>query len=94
MNGDFSFDSKYIVTGSRDKTIKIHELEHRKTIAEMKFKKPVYSVSFAPKDYTIAVGCENGSVYIIKLVDEKLVELAKIEDYVGHSGIVNRLCWT
>lgn len=41
-----SSDEKYIVTGSRDKTIKIHSIEEKKAIAEHEFKTVVTSVAF------------------------------------------------
>lgn len=66
MNGDFSFDSKFVITASRDKSIKIHSIENQKTVAEIKLKKPVFSVAFAPASYIFAAGCEDGSLYFFK----------------------------
>lgn len=41
-----SRDEKHIVTGSRDKTVKIHSVEDKKSIAEYEFKTVVTSVAY------------------------------------------------
>lgn len=43
---DVSLCDKYILTGSRDKLIKIHSVEEKKCICELNIKKPIHAVAF------------------------------------------------
>ena len=64
-----SRDEKFIVTGSRDKTIKIHSIEEKKAIAEYEFKAVVTSVAYCQlegKEKLICCGLLDGTVMLLE----------------------------
>ena len=89
----FSPDSKTIVTGSRDKTIKLHSIEEKKIINEIPVKKQVYSVEFC-SNTLLAVGLEEGSIIFIKEQNGKWEIINKIPDQYGHTEEVTCLKWS
>lgn len=64
-----SHDEKFIVTGSRDKTIKIHSIEEKKHIAEYEFKTVVTAVAYCHlegKESLICCGLQDGSIILLE----------------------------
>ena len=99
----FSHNSKYVVTGSRDKKIKIWKLENEKITlsTELGFSDSVNAVAFADKfnmenNYLIAVGLENGKIIFVDFCqnnEEKGIVkiISEINEFIGHNLGVNRL---
>ena len=63
----FDLEEKYILTGSRDKTIKLHSISERKSVFELNMKQQISCVAFsrekAYKSYFV-VGCSSGDVFV------------------------------
>lgn len=77
----FHLSEEYILTGSRDKTIKLHSVSQRKSLFELNIKQPISCVSFGrsakTQDYFL-VGCFSGDVFLGEMKDDKLFELQKL----------------
>lgn len=95
-SGHFSFDSKYFITGSRDKTIKISNVSDGNVVVSYDVKEPVHAVRFSEGDYRIAVGTETGNLIILELIngETEIVEKVRVPNFIGHSAMINELRWS
>lgn len=67
----FSHDEQWLVSGSRDKTLCLYDLQSLEVKCMIPFKSAVTAVAFADKlrngCYLVCVGCEDGSLFLIEL---------------------------
>lgn len=78
----FHLDDDLLITGSRDKTIKLHSVTQQKVIAELNIKQPVSAIAFSReptlKNYFV-VGCVTGDIWLGVVGEGKLEVVARIE---------------
>lgn len=88
-------DSTLIATGSRDKSLKIHDIAQQKSVEELNVgNQAIFSVAFGQGETVrnlIVCGDQIGNVYILKI--SPLTVLHKISDSIGHTKIVNQIKW-
>jgi elongator complex protein 2 len=92
----FHLSEVYLLTGSRDKTIKLHSLEQRKAVSELNLKQPISAVAFSrlkERPNLFAVGFFNGDVLVGELMGTELVIRQHVPDCFGHSAEVKALRW-
>lgn len=92
----FHLSEEYIITGSRDKHIKLHSISKQKIIDEINLKQPISAIAFArTKEHQgiFIVGCFNGDIYIGAIENEKLSIKMKLPEENGHTQEVTALKW-
>ena len=92
---DWSIDSKYFVTGGRDKKCVIWSVEDQKTysIQPLTFHTAVTAVAFAPiKDqHVVVAGLENGELYVSKYNAESGWSTPKKIEQQSHHKTIKRI---
>ncbi|PKC12519.1 WD40 repeat-like protein [Rhizophagus irregularis] len=103
----WSHDDKLFATGSRDKTVKIwtqiksQEQTQWDCKSTIKFQEAVTAIDFAPifinQRYLLAVGLENGKIFIYQSEDENQIEkwneFIEVDKNECHVSSVNKLMW-
>ena len=96
----FSFDDKYVLTGSRDKTCKVYRIDQEKglqVVCELACKDSVSAVRFADKlekdEYVFVVGLDNGSILVNSFVEKesKIREIDVVSEWMAHSNVIRRI---
>ena len=98
----FTHDTKYFGTGSRDKTVKIWEINVNEDkavkICELVFESPVTAIAFGnrltkSKNYVFTAGLENGTLVVCEFMEsERKAQIkTKIPANIGHSLSVNKI---
>ena len=101
-SADWSPDSKYLATGSRDSKIRIWQLNdgllQENHLLEVSCESSVQAVSFCRKGNStlLAAGFEDGSIKIFEFITQGDIQL--IEKFRGppwdiHAASVRRVCW-
>ena len=67
-SGGFSWDEKYVATGSRDKSVKVVEVGSGEVRAVYEVKEAVHAVRWSRGGYRIAIGTESGKVMVLEVV--------------------------
>lgn len=92
----FHRSEEYLLTGSRDKTIRLHSLSEQRQIKELSLKHPVTAIEFCSEvgfeDY-FAVGCVTGLVSVGRISQGELELIIDIEDHFAHTECVNKIKW-
>ena len=96
----FSPDVKYLMTGARDKLIKIWKLEGEKPakVCEKSFATPVTAVAFSENinsegKYIFVVGLESGDLHICEFDANAntITQIDSVPEYWKHSSSVNKI---
>lgn len=90
------------VTGARDRTIKLWKFDNDsqdyKMISSVKHDKPVTALSVYPKlingKLLVALGLEDGSIFIYYFKDDKFELVHKLEDQITPADKITRLRWS
>lgn len=93
----FHSSEQFLITGSRDKTVKLHSTALQKSIAELPCKFPVSSVAFCHEpglENYFSVGCVNGNVLLCRMEGEELKILSESRPQESHSSSVNAMKWS
>ena len=74
----FHLSEDLLLTGSRDKTIRLHSMSQKKQLTELLLKNPVSAVAFCQQNHFenyFVVGCVNGALHIGKIEGEEITLL-------------------
>ena len=77
----FSPNGKQVVSGSRDKSLKVWTVETGKCESTLNVDSPVRSVAYSPSGDTVAVGCGSGKVLLVDALTTQVMRSVN-----GHSG--------
>ena len=101
-SADWSPDSNYLATGSRDSKIRIWQLDdgllQENHALEISCESSVQAVSFCRKGNAtlLAAGFEDGAIRIFEFVTQggiQLIEKFKCSPWDVHAASVRRVCW-
>ena len=62
----FASDGKTLATGSADKTVRLWDLERRRTLSVLPFASRVFSLAYSPNGRLLAIGYEDGSIRVCR----------------------------
>lgn len=52
-------------------------------------------MAFHPSRRLVACGLEDGSIYFLEILEKDgIKEVDRVPDFLGHSKLVSKLCWT
>ena len=55
-------DNLFLVSGSKDKTLKLWDLKGKRCLASISHQNKVYAVAISPDNKTIVAGCSGGEI--------------------------------